>query len=68
MAAVADARTRVCDHLLDRIPLLEANLVHSTQQHDAVIAAILRHDPDAATRHMRDHPAGAAALLRGFIS
>jgi DNA-binding FadR family transcriptional regulator len=66
VAAVADARTRVCD-LLDRIPLLEPNLVHSTQQHADVVAAILRHDPDAATRHMRDHLAGTAALLRGFL-
>jgi DNA-binding FadR family transcriptional regulator len=66
VAAVADARTRVCD-LLDRIPLIEPNLLHSTQQHGEIVAAILRRDPDAATRHMRDHLAGTAALLRGFL-
>jgi len=66
VAAVADARTRVCD-LLDRIPLIEPNLVHSTQQHADVVAAILRADPEAAARHMRDHLAGTAALLRGFL-
>jgi DNA-binding FadR family transcriptional regulator len=41
--------------------------VHSTQQHAEVVAAILRRDPDAASRHMRDHLAGTAALLRGFL-
>lgn len=66
VAAVADARTRVCD-LLDRIPLLEPNLAHSTRQHADVVGAILRRDPDAAARHMRDHLAGTAALLRGFL-
>lgn len=66
VAAVADARTRVCD-LLDRIPLLEPNLAHSSRQHADVVTAILRRDPDAAARHMRDHLAGTAALLRGFL-
>jgi GntR family transcriptional repressor for pyruvate dehydrogenase complex len=66
VAAVADARMRICD-LLDRIPLLEPNLVHSTRQHADIVAAVLTGDPDAAARHMRDHLAGTAALLRGFL-
>jgi DNA-binding FadR family transcriptional regulator len=66
VAAVADARMRVCD-LLDRIPLLEPNLTHSTRQHAAVVAAILAGEPDAAATHMRNHLAGTGALLRGFL-
>jgi DNA-binding FadR family transcriptional regulator len=66
VAAVADARIRICD-LLDRIPLLEPNLVHSTRQHAAVVTAVLASDAEAAARHMRDHLAGTAALLRGFL-
>jgi DNA-binding FadR family transcriptional regulator len=67
VAAVADARMRVCD-LLDRIPLLGPNLAHSTQQHAAVVAAVLAGDEHEAGTQMRAHLAGTAALLRGFLS
>jgi DNA-binding GntR family transcriptional regulator len=66
VAAVADARMRVND-LLDRIPLLEANVVHSDAQHDEIIAAVLRGDPPAAREAMTGHVAGTAALLRAFL-
>jgi DNA-binding FadR family transcriptional regulator len=67
VAAVADARLRVCD-LLDQIPLLGPNLAHSTQQHADVVAAVLAGDEHEAGIQMRAHLAGTAALLRGFLS
>lgn len=54
--------------LLDCIPLLVRNLEHSQQQHTAVVEAVLAGDPDAARETMREHCAGTAALLRGFLS
>ena len=66
VAAVADVRTRLED-LLDAIPFLERNLVHSTEQHAAVVDAVLAGDEAGARRHMTDHVTGTAALLRGFL-
>jgi DNA-binding FadR family transcriptional regulator len=66
VAAVADVRMRIND-LLDAIPLLERNIAHSNEQHDAIVAAVLAGEPDAASRAMRDHLEGTAALLRGFL-
>jgi DNA-binding FadR family transcriptional regulator len=66
-SAVADVRMRLND-LLDAIPLLERNIVHSDQQHQAVVDAILAGDPEAARHAMREHLAGTAALLRAFLS
>jgi DNA-binding FadR family transcriptional regulator len=65
--AVADVRTRV-NELLDAIPLLGPNIEHSDRQHAAVVTAILAGDPDGAHRHMAEHLAGTAALLRGFLT
>lgn len=62
---VADVRDRA-SALLDRIPLIPPNLAHSTQQHEAVVAAVLAGRPEAAQEAMRDHLEGTAALLRGF--
>lgn len=63
---LADVRSRAND-LLDRIPLLEPNLAHSNAQHEAIVAAVLRGDPDAAARAMREHLDGTAALLHAFL-
>jgi DNA-binding FadR family transcriptional regulator len=65
--AVADVRMRI-NELLDAIPLLPPNLDHSNTQHDEIVAAILRGDPEAARRAMAEHLAGTAALLRAFLS
>jgi len=65
-AAVAEARLRVND-LLDAIPMLEANLRHSAEQHRAISAAVLGGDPEAARRAMAEHLEGTAVLLRGFL-
>ena len=65
-AAVAEARLRVND-LLDAIPMLEANLRHSADQHRAISAAVLGGDPERARRAMAEHVEGTAVLLRGFL-
>jgi DNA-binding FadR family transcriptional regulator len=67
VAAVADARIRVND-LLDRIPLLQANITHSDEQHELVVGAVLDGDAEAARAAMDDHLAGTAALLRAFLT
>jgi GntR family L-lactate dehydrogenase operon transcriptional regulator len=65
--AVADVRMRV-NELLEEIPLLPPNLEHSNVQHEAIVAAILRGEPETARQAMAEHLAGTAALLRGFLS
>ncbi|MFJ8544683.1 FadR/GntR family transcriptional regulator [Streptomyces sp. NPDC093586] len=54
--------------LLDCIPLLVRNLEHSQRQHTALVAAVLDGDSDGAREIMREHCAGTAALLRGFLA
>lgn len=63
---VAENRMRV-NALLDRIPLLERNIAHSDEQHEAIVVAILANDPDRAAAAMRAHLNGSAALLHGFL-
>ncbi|MDG4864010.1 FCD domain-containing protein [Streptomyces sp. T-3] len=63
----AAVRAKVND-LLDCIPLLVRNLEHSQQQHAALVEAVLEGHPDAARAAMREHCAGTAALLRGFLA
>ncbi len=63
---VAYSRMRV-NELLDQIPLLPPNIVHSNEQHEAIIQAVLRGDSAAASEEMRNHLQGSAALLRGFL-
>lgn len=53
--------------LLDCIPLLVRNLEHSQRQHTAIVGAVLDGDADGAREMMREHCAGTAALLRGFL-
>lgn len=66
-SAVADVRMRL-NELLDSIPLLERNIVHSNEQHEEVVRAILDGDPAAARKAMAEHLDGTASLLRGFLS
>jgi DNA-binding GntR family transcriptional regulator len=63
---IADNRSRV-NALLDGIPLLPPNIEHSNQQHEAVVQAILRGNPELAEAAMAEHLEGSAALLRGFL-
>ncbi|MFI6939871.1 FadR/GntR family transcriptional regulator [Streptomyces sp. NPDC050418] len=66
-AHYAAVRAQVND-LLDCIPLLVRNLEHSQAQHTALVQAVLDGDPDRARAAMREHCAGTAALLRGFLA
>ncbi|GGX94820.1 FadR/GntR family transcriptional regulator [Streptomyces anandii] len=54
--------------LLDCIPLLVRNLEHSQRQHGALVEAVLTGDAEGAREAMREHCAGTAALLRGFLA
>ncbi|MFF3847498.1 FadR/GntR family transcriptional regulator [Streptomyces sp. NPDC002328] len=65
-ARYAAVRASVND-LLDCIPLLVRNLEHSQRQHTAIVEAVLDGDADGAREMMREHCAGTAALLRGFL-
>ncbi|WP_217200469.1 FadR/GntR family transcriptional regulator [Streptomyces buecherae] len=66
-AEYAAVRARLND-LLDCIPLLVRNVEHSQAQHAALAEAVLDGDADGAREIMREHCAGTAALLRGFLS
>ncbi|MWA09952.1 FadR/GntR family transcriptional regulator [Streptomyces sp. BA2] len=66
-AQYAAVRATVND-LLDCIPLLVRNLEHSQRQHTALVEAVLDGDADGAREMMREHCAGTAALLRGFLT
>jgi GntR family transcriptional regulator, transcriptional repressor for pyruvate dehydrogenase complex len=67
VSLLADNRTRV-NELLERIPLLSANIAHSNQQHEAIVVAILTGNAENAAAMMREHLEGSSALLRGFLS
>jgi DNA-binding FadR family transcriptional regulator len=68
VAAQYAAVRSVLNELLDCIPLLPPNLEHSERQHADLLDAILAGEPDRARTAMREHLAGTAALLRGFLS
>ncbi|NLU75178.1 FadR family transcriptional regulator [Streptomyces sp. HNM0575] len=66
-AQYAAVRAKVND-LLGRIPLLVRNLEHAQQQHAELVDAVLAGDSERARRVSREHCAGTAALLRGFLT
>ena len=53
--------------LLSAIPVLPRNIAHSTEQHEAVVAAVLGGDPAAARAYMEEHCDATSALLRGLL-
>jgi GntR family transcriptional repressor for pyruvate dehydrogenase complex len=53
--------------LLAAIPVLARNIEHSHDQHDAVVAAVLDRDGEAARTSMEEHCDATSALLRGLI-
>ena len=63
---LADVRMRI-NELLDSIPSLGPNIAHSNAQHEQIVLAILSGRADAAAQAMREHLAGTALLLRGFL-
>ncbi|GEB53922.1 MULTISPECIES: FadR/GntR family transcriptional regulator [Streptomyces] len=66
-AQYAAVRARLND-LLGRIPLLVRNLEHAQHQHAGLVAAVLDRDPEGARAIAREHCAGTASLLRGFLA
>ena len=64
----AVTNVQICLHdMLDAIPLLDRNIDHSRQQHDAIAKAILAGDGARARRIMESHCDDTAALLRGLM-
>jgi GntR family transcriptional repressor for pyruvate dehydrogenase complex len=53
--------------MLQRIPVLEANLEHSHRQHRAIVNAVLGGDAAKARQTMEEHCDDTAALLRGLL-
>lgn len=53
--------------MLAGIPVLRRNIVHSDDQHAAVVQAVLNSDPEQARSIMEEHCDGTSALLRGLI-
>lgn len=68
LAAQYAAVRATLNGLLDCVPLLVRHLEHSQAQHTALVAAVLAGDADRARAVMREHCAGTAALLRGFLA
>lgn len=65
-AAVTENRARL-NALLDRIPMMAANLNHANDQQSALVEAILGGDAERAAALAADHARGTEALLRGFL-
>lgn len=64
----AVTNVQICLHdMLDTIPLLDRNIDHSRQQHEAIAKAILAGDGSKARRVMESHCDDTAALLRGLM-
>lgn len=64
---IAQSRMKV-NELLNEIPLLHPNIVHSNQQHEEIVMAILTGQSEKAAAAMRAHLEGSASLLRGFLA
>ncbi|CAN5123604.1 GntR family transcriptional regulator [soil metagenome] len=54
--------------MLSAIPVLDVNIEHSSQQHRAILDAILKREPTKARRVMESHCDDSAALLRGLLA
>jgi GntR family transcriptional repressor for pyruvate dehydrogenase complex len=64
----AVTNVQICLHdMLDAIPVLDRNIDHSRQQHEAIARAILAGDGARARRTMESHCDDTAALLRGLM-
>ncbi len=64
--AVTNVQVRLHE-MLGAIPVLDRNIDHSRQQHDAISEAILAGDAAKARRVMESHCDDTAALLRGLM-
>jgi GntR family transcriptional regulator, transcriptional repressor for pyruvate dehydrogenase complex len=66
VAAVTEVQ-KALHEMLQRIPVLEANLEHSHRQHRAIVHAVLGGDTARARQTMEEHCDDTAALLRGLL-
>ena len=66
VAAVTEVQAALHE-MLQRIPVLEANLDHSHRQHRAIVHAVLGGDAAKARQTMEEHCDDTAALLRGLL-
>jgi GntR family transcriptional repressor for pyruvate dehydrogenase complex len=66
IAAVTELQANLHD-MLQAIPVLDVNIEHSNQQHQAIVDAILSGDAPKARRVMERHCDDTAALLRGLL-
>lgn len=64
--SIAETRMRLND-LLNAIPMIDRNIEHASEQHQAIAHAILSGDAQAARRVTEEHLEATAALLRGFL-
>ena len=62
-AVQADLHDMLC-----AIPVLEVNIDHSSAQHKAILASVLKGDAPRARRVMESHCDDTAALLRGLLA
>jgi GntR family transcriptional repressor for pyruvate dehydrogenase complex len=54
--------------MLNAIPVLDVNIEHSSQQHRAILDAVLEGEATKARRVMENHCDDTAALLRGLLA
>lgn len=63
---LAQSRMKV-NELLNEFPLLQPNIMHSSNQHEEIVMAILTGQAEKAQSAMRAHLDGSASLIRGFL-
>lgn len=64
--AITENRAQV-NAMLDRIPMMAANLDHANDQHHALVDSILNGDAETAAALAADHARGTETILRGFL-
>ncbi len=64
--AVTRAQAALAD-LLAGIPVLQRNIAHSNDQHDAIVSAVLAGNPLTAREVMEEHCDATSALLRALL-
>ncbi|QBJ97197.1 FadR family transcriptional regulator [Rhodococcus sp. ABRD24] len=66
--AIANVQLILNESLLRVVPVMGPALEHSNEQHEMIVEAILKGDPDRARQVMSDHVEATAELVRGFLS
>ncbi|WFR73447.1 FCD domain-containing protein [Prescottella defluvii] len=66
--AIANVQLILNESLLRVVPVMGPALDHSNEQHEMIVEAILKGDPERARQVMSDHVEATAELIRGFLS